>query len=176
MVERRGKRKQFCGATLVASKYVVTAAHCMFMDKYSIHNRTTSDVFVRLGELDLSVTGEESMQEKTINVTKIIRHENYKRLTFNDIALLELAEEVDMKIFPPACMARTTDTNTFYGKTAYVYGWGVTSSGGKYSSKLREVGVPVVTPAQCAISTLGTLADGQICAGGEAGKDSCQVL
>ena len=34
--------------------------------------------------------------------------------------------------------------------------------------------VPVVTQAECAV-TMGTREDGQICAGGEAGKDSCQV-
>ena len=34
--------------------------------------------------------------------------------------------------------------------------------------------VPVVTPSECAV-TMGTREDGQICAGGEAGKDSCQV-
>ena len=61
------------------------------------------------------------------------------------------------------------------GKTAYVYGWGTTSSGGASSSKLLEVGVPVVTSAQCATS-MGPMEGGQICAGGEAGKDSCQVL
>ena len=37
-----------------------------------------------------------------------------------------------------------------------------------------QVAVPVVTPAQCATS-MGTREDGQLCAGGVAGKDSCQV-
>ena len=32
----------------------------------------------------------------------------------------------------------------------------------------------MVTQAECAV-TMGTREDGQICAGGEAGKDSCQV-
>ena len=39
---------------------------------------------------------------------------------------------------------------------------------------IYQVSVPVVTPDQCAV-TMGTREDGQICAGGEAGKDSCQV-
>ena len=37
-----------------------------------------------------------------------------------------------------------------------------------------QVSVPVVTPAQCAVS-MGTREDGQICAGGVSGKDSCQA-
>ena len=52
------KTKQFCGATLVASKYVVTAAHCMFKDKLHTHRLKISDFVVRLGELDFTVTGE----------------------------------------------------------------------------------------------------------------------
>merc|ERR1712137_533579 len=69
--------------------------------------------------------------------------------------------------------AQTSDTDTFNGKTAQVYGWGTTSSGGQSSSKLLEVSVPVVTSTQCATS-MGPMEAGQICAGGEAGKDSCQ--
>ena len=34
--------------------------------------------------------------------------------------------------------------------------------------------VPVVTPSECA-KTIGPREDGQLCAGGEAGKDSCGV-
>ena len=35
---------------------------------------------------------------------------------------------------------QTSDTETFYGKDALVYGWGTTSSGGAASSVLLEVG------------------------------------
>ena len=100
--------------------------------------------------------------------------------------------QVDLDTYTPACLAQTSDTDTFYGKSAWVYGWGTTSSGGSASATLLEVfiiyfllrecnrniidevSVPVVTPTQCAV-TMGTREDGQICAGGEAGKDSCQV-
>jgi len=167
---------QFCGATLVASKYVVTAAHCMFFDQDGKQPLSTSDVQVRLGDHDLSVTGETTIAEKTVAVAKINNHESYAPAggsLNNDITVLELAEEVDINIYTPACLAQTSDTTTFDGKTAYVYGWGTTSSGGASSSKLLEVGVPVVTSAQCATS-MGPMEGGQICAGGEAGKDSCQ--
>ena len=56
----------------------------------------------------------------------------------NDIAVLELAEEVDLDTFTPACLARTEDGTAFDGETAEVCGWGVTASGGA-SSTLQEV-------------------------------------
>ena len=49
-----------------------------------------------------------------------------------------------------------------------------TSSKEVYYPHYLQVSVPVVTPAQCAVS-MGTREDGQICAGGVEGKDSCQA-
>ena len=111
---------QFCGATLVASKYVVTAAHCMFFDQDGKQPLSTSDVQVRLGDHDLSVTGETTIAEKTVAVAKINNHESYAPAggsLNNDITVLELAEEVDINIYTPACLAQTSDTTTFDGKT-----------------------------------------------------------
>jgi len=167
---------QFCGGTLVASKYVITAAHCMFFDNDATQPLATTDVSVRIGDHNLAATGETSIPEKTVAVSAIYNHENYKPATGslnNDITVLELAEEVDINVYTPACLAQTSDTTTFDGKIAQVYGWGTTSSGGSSSSTLLEVSLPVVTNTQCATS-MGLVEDGQICAGGEAGKDSCQ--
>ena len=99
--------------------------------------------------------------------------------------------QVDLDTYTPACLAQTSDTDNFYGKSAWVYGWGrTTNNPGSTSSTLLEVffyweneckrniinelSVPVVTPSECAV-TMGTREDGQLCAGGEAGKDSCGV-
>ena len=38
---------QFCGGTLVASKYVISAAHCMFVDEKGETPYTTSQLKVR---------------------------------------------------------------------------------------------------------------------------------
>ena len=37
---------QFCGGTLVASKYVISAAHCMFMDQEGTQERPLSELKV----------------------------------------------------------------------------------------------------------------------------------
>merc|ERR1712227_766171 len=166
---------QFCGGTLVASKYVITAAHCMFKDQDGLDPLFASNVTVRLGEHDLFLDTDTTIM-KDVKVKPIMNHENYKPATGslnNDITVLELMEAVDINVYTPACLAQTSDTTTFDGKTAQVYGWGTTSSGGQSSSTLLEVSLPVVTNAQCATS-MGLIEDGQICAGGEAGKDSCQ--
>ena len=58
-----------------------------------------------------------------IDVASYTNHENFDRFTFNnDITIIELAEAVDLNTYTPACMARTSDTTTFDGKKAWVYG------------------------------------------------------
>ena len=68
---------QFCGGTLVASKYVITASHCMFFDQNAQQPLATTNVKVRIGDHDLDATGETTIPEKTISVSKIINHPGY---------------------------------------------------------------------------------------------------
>ena len=71
----------------------------------------------------MTTSGEGSLTEMTIDVTKYTNHENYNEMNLdNDIALIELAEEVDLAIYTPACLAKTSDTATFDGKNATAYG------------------------------------------------------
>ena len=59
----------------------------------------------------------------TLDVASYTNHENYNTVTTdNDITIIELAQEVDITIYTPACMAKTSDTTTFDGKNAWVYG------------------------------------------------------
>ena len=94
---------------------------------------------------------------------------------------------MDLTIYTPACMARTSDTNTFAGKKALAYGeitltfwynkiiksdpgWGKTTDNydeDDRSEVLLEVELPVLSNTQCD--------DDWICAGGVAGEDTCQV-
>merc|ERR1712048_299151 len=165
-----------CGGTLVASKYVVSAAHCMFMDQALTQARPLSELRIRIGEHDLTWAGEGSLTEVTIDVTKYTNHESFT-MPNNDIVVIELAQEVDLTTYTPACMAKTSDTTTFDGKKAWVYGWGALSYGtGEYPDVLMELEVSVVTKETCstALADFATINDGMICAGGVAGQDSCQ--
>ena len=79
---------------------------------------------MRLGEHNISDTAEEILERKDIAVKRVTVHEEYKSgLSFNkDIAILELAEEVDLTEYTPACMAKAEDDTTFADKKAWAYG------------------------------------------------------
>ena len=82
---------------------------------------------VRLGENDFTTSGEGSLKEITIDVANFYQHERFNdtpaaRTPGYDIAVIELAQEVDLTTYTPACMAKTSDTTTFDGKNAWIYG------------------------------------------------------
>ena len=43
--------------------------------------------------------------------------------------------QVDLDTYTPVCLAQTSDTDTFYGKRAWNYGWGKTSNNPDSTSK-----------------------------------------
>jgi len=87
----------------------------------------------------------------------------------NDIALLELAEEVDLTIYTPVCLARTGLTEAGMGM-AYAYGWGSTGHNGApcadktYPDVLQETELRICTAAESeAFSSQGGLLESQLC-------------
>ena len=58
-----------------------------------------------------------------------------------DIALLELKaeDELDLTVYTPACLARSSDRDSFDNQLATVAGWGVTTFGGNLPNPLGKV-------------------------------------
>ena len=194
-----GRIRQFCGGSVIAPKWVLTAAHCVI-------NRAESDFRVLVGTNDLD-TGGRRLQVRSVRV-----HPGYSGGLYpiNDIALVELVRPSGVA---PVALATAMDTAFLAspGSMATVIGWGAlreiacrsepkpdtfpcrTADGerGYYvdaltggpvepddvlTSRLMEVNVPIVGEAICRAAYPGAVIDHRtVCAGLQlGGKDSCQ--
>ena len=156
-VEHDGKLDQYCGASLIGKKWVLTAAHCQV--------RAGEKAIV--GRRDLSKTDGE-----VVSIARVRNHAEYDDATNNnDVAVLELAKEVSFEAVGLASTEVGEEKST-------VIGWGYVKEGGPASPQLREVEVPVVSNTVCSdayASDSVAITGNMLCAGlGEGGKDSCQ--
>ena len=114
----------------------------------------------------------------TVGVEEQLVHEDYDPSSTHqryDIALLRLTHDVTFtKFIKPICLPSNSDIN----RKVQVAGWGKTEDNKKADSEIKlKVTLPLVEKAKCMnrYSSAGVnLGEGQICAGGEAGRDSCR--
>ncbi|XP_044727947.1 transmembrane protease serine 9-like [Chrysoperla carnea] len=155
-----------CGASLLTSDYVLTAAHC-------VRRLKRSKIRIILGDHDQTVTTEAPAKMRAVSA--VIRHRNFDTNTYNhDIALLKLRKPITFtKNIRPICLPPPDREPSGYEGT--VVGWGRTSEGGMLPGIVREVQVPIWTQAQCkAMKYRASRITANMLCAGKGKMDSCQ--
>ena len=123
----RRTRRTRCGGSIIANKFVVTAAHCVLDVKQA---------WIELGGF---FPGD---KKEIRHVRRIIVHPEYnsnRTLIDYDIALLETRIPIDLKTYNPVCLRKTSETFEYKLAQVVVYRNGIQS--------ILEAGI--LSPASC---------------------------
>jgi secreted trypsin-like serine protease len=152
---------QYCGAVIVSSTAVATAAHCA-------KAVAKEDARVVAGRED-----KRSGDGQVLSVAKMWIGQGYSDPTEgNDIAVLSVRGQFGYR---PVKLPESDDAAYRPGTKATVLGWGRVADGGDRSDYLRGAQVPVLTDNDCGSGYSVYDRNTMVCAGySEGGVDACQ--
>ncbi|XP_010860804.1 PREDICTED: serine protease 44-like [Bison bison bison] len=164
-------QKHICGGSLIGSRWVLTAAHCIFG-----HVEYT----VKMGITQLQQT---STMAVTVPVQDIVIHKHFNPIGIieNDIALALLAFPVNFSAsIQPVCLPEKAFM-VQAGTECWVTGWGKVKEEGSSTQELQEAELNILRYETCnevlsekLESQFDVVKEGTVCAISSKGKDACQ--
>lgn len=155
--------KYFCGGSIIAENYVLTAAHC---------SNSVPDILNITIRAGTSFRGKSGSLHQTLEFIVPPRYDSKSlSIPYGDIAIIRVDQPFDYDETRQPIELFNTDEDAIPGSKAIVTGFGLVNLI-DYANKLQMVVLDMVSRQNCE-STNKFLLDGQICAHGDNGKDIC---